>query len=267
MKISLMILIVMGLVGLIFGFVLAVANRKFSIKVNPLIHIVEDVLPKGQCGACGYAGCMAYAEAVVLNPEVAPNLCIPGKAPVADKIAELTGKTAEEVEPRIAHICCSGGTDNATIKFVYTGIQDCTAASLVQEGPKGCRYGCLGFGSCVNVCPFDALSMGENGLPVVNAKKCTGCGACEKACPKKVIHMLPLDSHVKVVCNSKDKGNVARKLCTAACVGCGICAKNCSYEAIKIENNLAVVDSKICTEKCTEVTCIVKCPTKAIKGK
>jgi heterodisulfide reductase subunit A-like polyferredoxin len=40
--------------------------------------------------------------------------------------------------------------------------------------------------------------------------------------------------------------------------------KNCSYGAVKIENNVAVVDSKICLENCKEATCIAKCPTKAI---
>lgn len=264
METSIMIIVIMVGVGLVFGFTLALANKKFSIEINPLIHIVEDVLPKGQCGACGYAGCMAYAEAVVLNPDVSPNLCIPGKAAVAEKVAELTGKAAEAVEPRIAHIGCAGGTGKAVMSFNYSGIQDCVAANLVNQGPKGCKYGCLGFGTCVGVCAFDALSMGEDGLPVVNAKKCTGCGACEKACPKHVIRMLPLDAHVKVDCNSKDKGAVARKLCTTACIGCGICVKNCPYEAIKIVNNLAVVDPAICAEKCSDPTCYVKCPTKAI---
>lgn len=259
-----MVVVVMGAVGIVFGFILAVANKKFAMEVNPLIHEVEEVLPKGQCGACGFAGCANYAEAVVLNPEVAPNLCVPGKEAVAKLVAELTGKAAEKVEPRIAHVRCRGTGDKAVLSYNYKGVKDCKAASMVQGGPKGCKNGCVGFGNCVEVCNFGAMSMGENGLPIVDKKKCTGCGACETACPKSVIQMIPTNAKVKVDCNSKDKGAIARKLCTAACIGCGICAKNCSYGAIEVKNNLAVVDHKICMEKCSEATCIAKCPTGAI---
>lgn len=262
---AIMILVVMGGIGTVFGFILAYANKRFSIEVNPLIHVVEDALPKGQCGACGYAGCAAYAEAVVLNPEVQPNLCVPGKDAVAKSVAEITGKVAERVEPRLAHVKCRGSIDKAVLSYEYKGIKDCRAASLIQGGPKGCKNGCIGFGNCVSVCHFGAMTMGENGLPVVDIKKCTGCGACEAECPKKVIQMISTNSMVKVNCNSNDKGAVARKFCSVACIGCGICAKNCAYGAIEIQNNLAVVDSKVCSEKCRQATCLTKCPTGAIQ--
>lgn len=261
---AILILVVMTVVGITFGLILAIANKKFAIEVNPLIHMVEEVLPKGQCGACGYAGCLAYAEAVVLNPEVAPNLCIPGKETVAKLVGDLTGKAAAKMEPRIAHVKCSGSKDKASLSYNYYGIEECTAASLVQGGPKGCKFGCMGFGTCAKHCPFGAIEMNESGLPVINIKKCTGCGKCKDVCPKNVIEMISPNSKVKVECNSKDKGAISRKVCTVSCLGCGICAKNCSHNAIKIENNLAVVDSKICLEECKEATCIAKCPTGAI---
>jgi RnfABCDGE-type electron transport complex B subunit len=113
MSTSILILIVLTSVGLIFGFILAFANKKFAIEINPLIHIVEDVLPKGQCGACGFAGCKAYAEAVVMNPDVPPNLCVPGKDPVAKAVGEITGKAAAAVEPRIAQVRCAGAAGKA----------------------------------------------------------------------------------------------------------------------------------------------------------
>jgi Na+-translocating ferredoxin:NAD+ oxidoreductase subunit B len=262
---ALMVILVMGLVGIVFGFILAVANKKFAVEVNPLIHIVEDVLPKGQCGACGYAGCLAYAEAVVIDPAVAPNLCIPGKEPVAKMVAELTNKTAPAVEPRIAHVKCAGTTSKAQKSFNYEGVEDCFAANLIFGGPKGCKYGCLGFGTCVRNCPFDAMTMSSEGLPIIDEEKCTGCGKCESVCPKQVIQIVPIGSKVSVDCNSKDKGAVARKLCSVSCLGCGLCGKNCSYGAIKIENSLAVVDQRICLEKCEGITCISNCPTGAIK--
>lgn len=266
METPIIVLIVMTCVGLVFGFVLAFANKKFSMEVNPLIEMVEDVLPKGQCGSCGYAGCKAYAEAVVSNPDVPPNLCIPGKDIIAKQVAELTGKAAEETEPRISHIKCKGCVDKAARSYDYEGIQDCVAASLLQGGPKVCSYGCLGFGTCVKSCPFDAMTLGENGLPIIDENKCTGCGKCETVCPKHVIEMRPMTSHVAVNCNSKDKGAVVRKACTVGCLGCGLCKRNCPHEAIVIENNIAVVDHSICAEKCDNPTCIAKCPTKAIQS-
>ncbi|MDD3653361.1 MAG: Fe-S cluster domain-containing protein [Desulfotomaculaceae bacterium] len=264
MQIAIMALLVMVLTGLIFGLVLAFANKKFAVEVNPLIHLVEDVLPKGQCGSCGYAGCMAYAEAVVLNPDVPPNLCIPGKEAVAKMVGELTGKTAAAVEPRIAHVRCSGSVENAVTKYQYAGVQDCVAANLLQGGQKSCQYGCLGFGTCVKNCPFGALTMGPNGLPHVDPDKCTGCGKCETVCPKGVITMQPIGAKVSVNCNSKDRGAVAKKNCSVACIGCGLCKKNCQYGAITLVNNLAVVDYKICMDKCDNPTCFAKCPTGAI---
>lgn len=264
MNIPIMVLVVMTIVGLIFGLILAYANKRFAVEVNPLIHIVEDILPKGQCGACGFAGCQAYAEAVVINPDVAPNLCVPGKKVVADQVATLTGKAAPEMEPRIAHVRCSGGHSKAVKVYKYKGVEDCLAASLLQGGQKGCQNGCLGFGTCVKNCPFDAMTMSEEGLPVVDKKKCTGCGKCETVCPKHVMQVIPVGAPVTVNCNSKDKGAVARKLCSVSCIGCGICSKNCPHGAVKVENNLASVDPHICLEKCTEPTCVAKCPTGAI---
>ncbi|MEG6584538.1 RnfABCDGE type electron transport complex subunit B [Dendrosporobacter sp. 1207_IL3150] len=262
---SVMIFIVLVSLGLCFGLILAFANKKFAIEVNPLIHIVEDVLPKGQCGACGYAGCQAYAEAVVLNPDVSPNLCIPGKDAIAKAVAELTGKKADEVEPRIAQVRCAGSNEKAVKTYEYDGVEDCVAANLLFSGDKACKYGCLGLGTCVRNCPFNAMAMSEEGLPIIKPEKCTGCGKCETVCPKQVITMMPLGAMVRVNCNSKDKGVVAKKACSAACIGCSICAKQCPYSAIRIENNLAVVDSHICASHCSETVCLTKCPTKAIR--
>ena len=261
---SLIILAIMTCLGLIFGLVLAYANKKLAIEVNPLIHMVEDVLPKGQCGACGFAGCMAYAEAVVNNPDIPPDLCIPGKEAVAKKVGELTGKAAAAIEPRIARINCAGNREKAGKANEYQGIPDCVAANLLFGGPKKCRFGCLGLGTCVKACPFNAMTMSEEGLPVVDAEKCTGCAKCESVCPKKVIVMAPVGAPVAVRCNSQDKGAVARKNCSVACIGCTLCFKSCPHQAIQMENNLAVVDAKVCIQKCDHPSCLAKCPTKAI---
>jgi electron transport complex protein RnfB len=264
MNTSILILLVMAALGIIFGLILAYANKKFAIEVNPLIHIVEDVLPKGQCGACGFAGCMAYAEAVVTNPDVAPNLCVPGKAVVAAQVAELTGKKAEAVEPRVAKVMCGGGIEEAKRSYEYEGIASCAAANVLFGGPKSCSFGCLGYGDCVGTCPFGAMTMGDNHLPQIDAEKCTGCGACQKACPKQVITLSPLTAKVHVNCKSSAKGAEVRKICTAGCISCTLCMRQCDHEAITMVNNLPVIDSSKC-QVCTDPKCIAKCPTKAIQ--
>ncbi|RNC29597.1 MAG: Electron transport complex subunit RsxB [Candidatus Dichloromethanomonas elyunquensis] len=264
MVIVIAIIGVMALVGLFFGLVLAFANKKLAVEMNPLIHVVEDVLPKGQCGACGYAGCQAYAEAVVLDKDVSPSLCIPGKKAVSEQVAKLTGKAAAEIEPQYAFIkCCQPAVGNN--KYDYSGINDCLAATLCQGGPKECKYGCIGLGTCVKQCVFDALQINENGLPEVDEEKCTGCGKCATACPKKVIAMIPAGSHVSVHCNSLDTGAVVRKICKVGCIGCGVCVKQCPYSAIIMKDNLAVIDSSICMDKCDNSVCLEKCPSKVIR--
>ena len=257
------VLVLVG-VGAFFGVVLALADKKFYLEKNPLIDEVEDVLPKGQCGACGFAGCAKYAEAVVEDPGVPPNLCVPGKAAVAKKVAALTGKDAGSVEARTAHVLCAGGC-HARDAARYEGVRTCEAAKLVGGGPKACKYGCLGYGSCAIACPFDALHMGADGLPEVDAYACTGCGKCEATCPQGVMRLLPTAAPVVVTCQSHAKGPAAKKACPNACLGCGLCARNCPQGAIKIENFLAIVDPQVCLASgCTERTCLAKCPTGAI---
>ena len=264
MEKAMMIIAVLVGVGAVFGVVLALANKKFAMAVNPLIHEVEEILPKGQCGACGYPGCAKYAEAVVEDESVPPNLCVPGKAAVAAKVAELTGKKAEAAEPRYAHLKCRGTQTAAVAAAVYDGVPDCAAAKLVMGGPKGCKYGCIGFGNCVKACPFGAMSMGADGLPAVDKDVCTGCGKCVSTCPQGILTLQSFEAPVQVDCSSHDKGAAARKLCQNACIGCGMCMRSCPHKAIQLARNLAVVDASICLS-CDEPVCLAKCPTKAIQ--
>jgi len=181
-------LIIMGGMGLIIGIGLAAASKIFYVYVDPLILAVDDVLPGANCGGCGLPGCSANAEAIVAG-NAAPNSCVAAGTEVAEAIAEILGVTIEAKEPDIALPGCTYGVRDADVKYVYDGLNDCKAAAILNGGMKVCTIGCLGLGSCVKACQFNAVQMGKNGLPVVNEQLCTGCGACENACPKNIINL------------------------------------------------------------------------------
>ncbi len=254
-------LIFLAGLGAIFGFGLAFAAKRFSVKIDPRVEQVKDVLAHAHCGACGYAGCEQYAEAVVNNPDVSPNLCIPAGAKSAEAIALITGKKAEVKEPQFARIMCQGSWSKSTKRFKYEGVQDCRAAVLAGGGDKSCIYGCLGYGTCARVCPFGAITMNNDHLPVVDMTKCTGCRKCEAACPKKVIEVLPATKAVLVSCHSKDKGVDVRKHCQVGCIACRKCVKVCPFDAPSISNNLSRIDINKC-RVCG--LCVGPCPTNAI---
>ena len=245
----------------VFGFVLAFAAKKFAVKIDPRVEQVNEVLAHAHCGACGYAGCEQYAEAVVKDPNVSPSLCIPAGEKAALKVAEITGKKAEIKEKEFARIMCQGDWTKSQRRFEYEGILDCRAVVLAGGGDKSCIYGCLGYGTCARVCPFDAITMSHDGLPVVDMDKCTGCRKCEAACPKRVIEVLPASKAVVVACHSKDKGPDVRKFCKIGCIACGMCVKVCPFDAPKVDKNLSRIDPDRC-KVCG--LCVTKCPTKSI---
>lgn len=254
-------LLFLASLGIFFGVVLAYAAKKFAVKTDPRVEKVLDVLAHAHCGACGYAGCEQYAEAVIKNPDVPPNLCLPAGEKTAEIIAMLTGKTAAVMKRKYARIMCQGSWSKSAKRFKYEGVQDCRAAMLAGGGDKACKYGCLGYGTCSRVCPFDAITMTEDHLPFVDMNKCTACGKCVAACPVKVIELLPASKQVLVACHSKDKGLDTKKNCQIGCIACGICVKVCPFDAPSVKNNLSRIDF----DKCVVCgLCVAKCPTKAI---
>jgi Na+-translocating ferredoxin:NAD+ oxidoreductase RNF subunit RnfB len=248
-------------ISAIFGLGLAFAAKKFAVKEDPRVEQVSDFLAHAHCGACGYPGCRQYAEAVVLDPDVPANLCTPGGKHTAEAVARITGKEMKVTEPKIARVYCQGGHSNSQRRFKYEGVQDCRAAVLASGGDKSCIYGCLGYGTCSRVCPFGAINMNDDHLPIIDPVKCTACGQCVQACPKNVIEINPLVKEVLVRCHSKDKGAATRKHCKVGCISCGMCVKVCPYNAPAVDSNLSRID----LEKCRVCgLCVKKCPTSAI---
>lgn len=247
--------------SVLFAGILAWADIMFKVEKDARVEEIIAVLPGANCGACGLPGCVAFAEAVVKGSAPVDG-CPVGRKKVADKICEIMCvDPAGEGERSVARLVCKGDEEVAKTKMLYHGIQDCRAAVLIAGGDKSCPYGCIGLGTCVRICPFDAISMGENGLPVIDQELCTGCNKCRDACPKDTIMMVPLSSEVIVACNSHAKGAAVLKTCKVGCIACGKCVKVCPVEAISIVDNLAVIDF----DKCINCeACVEACPTNAI---
>jgi electron transport complex protein RnfB len=221
---------------------------------------VSEMLPQVNCGACGFSGCRAFAEAVVRGDAEA-NGCPVGGQEVAQNVAEILGVQAGEIIKKVARLHCRGTRTAASERGVYLGISTCSAAHLVG-GNKQCSFGCMGYGDCVRACPFDAIYMGEEGLPIVREDRCTACGKCVDACPRNLFELHPFSQNILVFCRSEDRGPLARKVCKNACIACGICVRACP-EAIVLDNYLAKITDfkKIDPEKIPEIE---KCPTDAI---
>lgn len=249
--------------GVAFGFALAAAAMRFHVPVNPLVERVRDSLPSANCGACGFAGCQAYAEAVVDRKDVPPNLCTPGRGAVAQVLASLTGKEMGAVQDRIVVMRCHGVSAYARDEAEYAGVETCAAASLVFGGPKACKNGCLGLGDCVRACPFDALSLGGQGIAVVDTDKCTGCGICVPVCPKDLFQLYPRGRRVELSCVARDKGSVVRSTCMVGCILCRKCVAKCPAEAITFDGTTIVIDHEKCLAygpSCNEI-CVDVCPS------
>lgn len=253
----------MGGLGLLFAAFLAVADKKLKVEENPLIEKVNEVLPGANCGACGCAGCYAFAVKVV-GGGIKVNGCPVGGEEVANKIAELLGVTAEASVKMVARVMCRGGNAEAAKKKAeYTGPIGCAVAHLMSGGNKACYYGCLGGGDCVRACPFDAMYMNDNGLPEVIDEKCTGCGNCVRACPRGIMELHPIDRNTFIFCKSQDDPKTSRAVCKVSCIACGICARK-SEGTIEVINNLAVIDYNKYNETIEALIPFDKCPTKAI---
>lgn len=245
--------------GLVFGIILAVASKFFAVETDERIEKINECLPGANCGGCGFAGCAAFAEAVV-NGTADVNGCVAGGNKSAQAIAEIMGCEAGQAVAKRAYVMCSGNNECAEKKYIYDSYESCAAVIRLGGGDKMCSFACLGKGDCVNACSFSAISV-QNGVAVVDGDKCGGCGSCAKACPKSVIKIMPKSANVWVGCSSKDKGAKVKSACTVGCIGCKICEKKCEAGAITVKDNLAEIDWEKCTGcgKCAEA-----CPRKII---
>jgi Na+-translocating ferredoxin:NAD+ oxidoreductase RNF subunit RnfB len=238
---------------------LTVAAKVFYVKVDERIEKISASLPQANCGACGYAGCADYASAII-NSGAPTNLCRPGGADAAGKIAEILGVAASEVVPMVAVVRCNGDCNATTPAFDFDGVQSCKAVKRFYGGNGSCKYGCIGLGDCLAACDRDAIKL-ENGVAKVIPLLCGACGQCVAVCPNQLIEIRPLNKHVEVLCSSAANGKETKLSCKNGCIGCKICEKKCPEGAITVTDFHAAVDH----DKCTNCgTCIEACPVKVI---
>jgi Na+-translocating ferredoxin:NAD+ oxidoreductase subunit B len=251
-------------IGGLSAIILFFIAQKFKVIEDPRIDEVAEALPGANCGGCGYAGCRAFAEAIVKEGTMEGFFCPVGGNDLMKSLSPLLGMEAIEKTPQIAVLRCNGSIENSPKKYNYDGPKNCTFTHTLSAGEGGCMYGCLGGGECVDACDFDAMYMDEKtGLPVVK-DNCVACNACVVACPRNLLELRnkgPKSKRIFVSCMNQEKGAPAKKNCIVACIGCNACVKICPHDAIIMSNNLAYINFDKCTlcRKCVEV-----CPTSAI---
>ena len=245
--------------ALIFGVLLVVVSNALAVKKDERAEKVEKLLAGSNCGGCGHAGCAQFAAAL-LKGEASLADCKATPAANKQQIADLLGG-GEVGEETVAVVHCNGG-NGCYNKYDYQGYGNCAACEMLAGGVKACPVGCIGKKTCVDMCAYGAIDVGDGGYAVVDKNKCVSCGACITNCPKKIIGRVPKSAKVYIACSNHGKGKDVMELCSRGCIGCGLCAKNCPVGAIAMENALPVIDYSKCIGcgKCAAV-----CPRKCIR--
>lgn len=258
-------IVILGLVGILGAVLLYFVARRFRVDEDPRIDRITDLLPGANCGGCGQKGCRDFASCCVSAGKLDGLYCPVGGDAVMARIAEIIGVDATAGTPLIATLLCNGTCAARPQRYDYDGARSCSVMAAVAVGSRGCSFGCLGCGDCVDVCPFDAIHINpETSLPEIDPERCTACGKCTETCPRHLLALRPRgkrDRRVWVACSSRDRGAVARKICANACIGCGKCARTCPFGAIEVTDNLAYIDPALC-RSCGK--CLGVCPTGAI---
>lgn len=165
-----------------------------------------------------------------------------------------------------AVVRCNSGRAVQKRGMHYEDVRDCRLFTDKYESENACRFGCIGFGSCIPYCPQDAIEL-VNGVAVIN-ENCTGCGVCVDSCPNHLIELIPSDAFYYVACAAHD-GERLSDGCTKACTACGKCTHENGFHVV---DNCASLDydsypyagseaESLCPSKC-----IVKVEKKAAKG-
>ncbi|MDJ0976429.1 MAG: (Fe-S)-binding protein [Planctomycetota bacterium] len=254
--------LILGGVGLAFGVLVALAHTRLKVYEDPRIEGAVERLPGSNCGACGFAGCRAFAEGLV-EATAQPAGCTQLGADGIATLAAYLGVEAGTAVKRVARLLCAGGANVAVQQAEYRGLSTCAAAAAVAAGGKGCSWGCIGLADCHDACDYEAIWMDAQDLPRVVPDNCTACGDCVDACPKDLFVLMPMEHKLLVQCKSALEGEAIEALCKVACTACGRCAADAAEGLIEMRSGLAVVDygkNELATPEA-----ITRCPTGAIR--
>ena len=254
--------LVLTVTGVLMAFAIGIIAKYFGAKPNPLAEAIAPLMPGANCGGCGYAGCSDYMNAM-LNGKAKPGHCPSMSAESVKKISAMLGEAADEVEPRIAVVLCSGDESVAARNAMYNGVNDCRNALLVAGASKSCTFGCLGMGTCARACPHGAIEITERRLAKVHSELCVGCGKCVAACPRGIIKLVPRKLEVQVFCSSPLAGKIKLKQCKAACIGCRKCEKAAQPGQMEFNGFLASVNTE--NPPTAEVAEKAGCPTRCFR--
>lgn len=268
-------ILVLGGTGLVFSLLLALLSKKLKVKENPLTTEILNILPGINCGACGFSGCLAFAQAVIKEKKIF-NGCLPGGEELNKNITNLLGIDSEVSRHKSTAAChCAAKEGEKKASSQYNGIKTCQAANITG-GVFDCVYSCLAWGDCVNVCPVKAISLNNKKI-AIDSEKCISCGKCVPACPRDLFKIIPINSVKEVfsngindknginfvACNNKETGKNVTAVCSKGCIACEICVR-VKDSPFYIKNNLSYIDYSKIGNVAAIQEAKSKCPTKCI---
>jgi electron transport complex protein RnfB len=131
--------------------------------MSDLARRIDAALPQTQCTRCGFPDCASYARGIA-EGEAEINQCPPGGAEGVIRLAAITGRQAQPLNP--AH-----------------GVEGPLTVALIDED------WCIGCTLCIKACPVDAIVGSNKLMHTVIEPHCTGCGLCLPVCPVDCISL------------------------------------------------------------------------------
>ncbi len=254
--------LLLTLIGFFLGLFLSFISNIFSIKIDPVVEKITELLPGVNCGACGYPGCAGYADALAKNTNIEINLCSPGGKSLVEKLNLLLGKNSDFSDKIVAKVFCMGDDAIASKDYNFNGEDDCLTMANFFQGEKTCKYSCEGKGDCIKACPVEAIKRDSLNRVWIDSGLCVGCKRCVSVCPKNIIKMVPVNGGYFVACSSHNDGKTVREICKKGCIACKICEKLTGDPTrIVVTNNLAEIKY---TNTIDLKSAAIKCPTSVI---